>query len=307
MRVLVTGGAGFIGSRLVALIEKEADWQVTVFDNLTTGHISNLSGSTNLVVGDVRSKDEVESVVEDKDILFHFAALTSTQESLRDPISYIETNSIGTLNLLDAAVKGRIKKFVFASSSAVYGFVDNVTREDISYNPSNPYALSKVHAELSVQYYGGKGLKFTILRFFNVFGERQSADSEYASVIPVFIKKALKNEPLPIYGDGEQTRDFVYVEDVARASFLAASTGGIFNVGAEKEYSINQLAKMVIRLTDSHSKIVYKPAREGDDRRSIANIERIQKSLSWQPQNELEDNLQKVIEWYRIEGFKYEW
>jgi UDP-glucose 4-epimerase len=299
MRVLVTGGAGFIGSRLVDLIEKETDWQVTVFDNLSRGSRAYLSDKTELVVGDIRNREEVEAVIKGKEVVFHLAALISPVESIDNPALYIETNTLGTLNLLDAAVNNNVKKFVFASSAAVYGSVDDIVTEDRLYNPSNPYGMTKVDGELLVRYYRDRGVESTVLRFFNIYGERQVLSSGYAGVIPIFINKALKNETLTVFGDGEQTRDFIYIGDAVRAALSAVSASGVYNIGSGVEHSVNRLAEIILGLTGSKSRITHEPAGPGDNRRSLAGIEKARRELSWQPENMLEENLKKVIEWYK--------
>ncbi|HEY9205713.1 MAG TPA: SDR family oxidoreductase [Candidatus Methanoperedens sp.] len=308
MKCLVTGGAGFIGSHIIQHL-LESDHGILCLDNLDSSYDvatkkSNIASfledkNFEFVKGDIRDKELLKKVTNDIDFIFHEAALVSVAGSMKDPVKTIEVNTIGTLNVLIAALSCNVKKTIIASSAAVYG--DSPTlpkKESMTPAPKSPYAISKLDCEYAARiFYEQYGLKTTSLRYFNVYGPMQDPTSPYAAVIPVFIRKALRNENITIYGDGLQTRDFIYVKDVVRANELVMSRGdnNIFNVANGIAISINDLAKLIIELTDSRSKIVYAESRTGDIKHSIADITKIKK-LGFNPIYDLKDGLRDIIE-----------
>ncbi len=301
MNILVTGGAGFIGSHLVeALITLGHD--VTVLDNLTTGDQGNLGGGCELVVGDIRDPSCVDQCVRGKDAVFHLAAFTSVPESMERPADCRDVNVRGTHNLIESASRHNVKRFIFSSSSAVYPDVPDTPRsEDTPAQPKSPYAESKLEGESLLQWFHQRmGISYAGLRYFNVYGPRQDAQSDYAAVIPIFISASGKNEALTVYGDGSQTRDFVYVTDVVRANLAALESHvcGIFNVGTSKAVSVHSLAKTIIGLMGSRSDYTFVPPRPGDVLSSTSDITRISSILGWNPEWELIPGLEETIKWF---------
>ena len=281
MKVLITGGAGFIGSHLVEHFQGKAD--IYVLDNLRSGYRKNLDGlDCEFVEGSVTDRTLVRKAVKGVDYVFHLAAMVSVPESMIDPIECVEINTIGTLILLEESAKAGVKKLCFSSSAAVYG--DNPTvpkTEDMLPEPKSPYAATKLDGEYYCRIFHDEGRLNTVcMRYFNVFGPRQDRRSQYAAAVPIFIDRALKNEPLTVFGDGEQTRDFVYVKDVVAANvFLAehADLSGVYNVAYGKRMTVNELARKIIALTGSQSQIQYAAPRPGDVRHSLAGMEKLTK------------------------------
>lgn len=304
MKIVVSGGAGFIGSHIVEYwAEKNAD--VHIIDNLRSGfekNISKINGATLHKVS-ITNKKAVEEILENTQYVFHLAALISVPESLEKPDECIDINVKGLLNILDAAKKHKVKKVVHSSSAAIYGD-DPRLPKDVSMKPKpqTPYGITKLDGEYYLQmYYEQYGLPTTSLRYFNVFGPRQDPKSQYAAAIPIFVYKALKNEPITIYGDGEQTRDFVYVKDVVAANVLAATNEniiGVFNVANEKAITINDLAKLIIKTTNSKSEIVYQPTRPGDIKHSLASIKETRENLNFNPSHDLTSSLETTIKYF---------
>ena len=300
-KILVIGGAGFIGSHVVECL-MEHNCQVLVYDNLSTGKKGNLPEGARLVVADIMDVENLERKISEVDYVIHLAALTSVEESLHHPERYFEVNLLGTLNILKSSVRYKIKKVIYSSSSSVYGSVeDGPSHEGMHPNPSNPYGLTKLNGEDLLKLYNQMyGLSFVALRYYNVFGERQNFNSDYASVIPIFINRALRNQDLMIYGDGYQTRDFIYVKDVARANWLALKGGfGIYNVSTMKEHSILDLAHKILAFTGAENSITFEKPLLGDDRRALGNNKLIKRELGWGPQDVFDSNLRKVIDYYR--------
>ena len=261
-RVLVTGGAGFIGSHLVDEFLLQG-YSVRVIDNFTTGSKNNIKhvlGEVELIEGDIRDYHTVLKAVKNIDIIVHQAALPSVPRSVYDPITTNEVNVKGTLNLLWAAVEGSTEKFLFASSSSIYGdSVELPKHEKLCPNPLSPYAVSKLTAETYCKAFSNTyGLKTICLRYFNVFGPRQDPTSEYSAVIPKFIKLALENKPITIYGSGAQSRDFTYVDDMIRAFLIEGqdkkAIGQAINFGTGKDVSVNDIAKAIVRISQSKKK-----------------------------------------------------
>ncbi|WP_297500150.1 SDR family oxidoreductase [Thermococcus sp.] len=297
--VVVTGGAGFIGSHIARELVK--DNEVIVIDNLYTGKEENVPPGAKLVKADIRDYGSIAGLVSNADYVFHEAAQVSVVESIRDPVFTEEVNVIGTLNILKALLEGH-GKLIFASSAAVYGDNPNLPlKETERPKPLSPYGVTKATAEEYLRvYHELYGLSVVALRYFNVFGPRQSAN-QYAGVISIFINRALAGEPLVIFGDGKQTRDFIYVKDVVRANLLVAESrkanGRVFNVATGRQTSILELAMKVIEITGANTSIIFDKPRPGDIRHSVADIGEI-RGLGFEPEWSLEKGLKKTVEWY---------
>ena len=298
MKILVTGGAGFIGSHIVEYLVQRGD-NVIVLDNLSNGKMQNMSkvsDDINFVNGDVRDYNLVEQLVKDVDGVFHEAALVSVPESFKMQNEYFDVNVNGTENILKLAKEYGFK-IVYASSSSVYGNPKSVPiKEDDDRNPLNPYAKTKLEDELLAEKYSEMGVHVIGLRYFNIFGRRQS--KEYAGVIKLFLKKIQQNKAPIINGDGSQTRDFVYVEDVVKANILAMDSNikyKFLNVGTGYSISILDLANVCIEASGLSLKPVHGPQLPGDILDSKADLELIKKSLEWKPITKLEDWLVQVI------------
>ncbi|MBI1933359.1 MAG: NAD-dependent epimerase/dehydratase family protein [Ignavibacteriales bacterium] len=304
MKVVVTGGAGFIGSHIVEYWSNQ-NADVQVLDNLRSGFEKNLQGFKNVTFqkGSITDKNFVNKVLEKAKYVFHLAALISVPESLEKPDECLDINVKGLLNVLDAAKNHGIEKVVHSSSAAIYGD-DPRLPKDISMKPKpqTPYGITKLDGEYYLQmYFEQYGLPTTSLRYFNVFGPRQDPKSQYAAAIPIFVYKALKNEPITIFGDGEQTRDFVYVKDVVAANVLAATSKnvtGVFNVANENAITINDLAKLIIKTTNSKSEIIYLPTRPGDIKHSLASIKETRENLKFNPSHNLTSSLETTIKYF---------
>ena len=298
MKILVTGGAGFIGSHIVEYLVQRGN-NVIVLDNLSNGKMQNMSkvsDDINFVNGDVRDYNLVEQLVKDVDSVFHEAALVSVPESFKMQNEYFDVNVNGTENILKLAKEYGFK-IVYASSSSVYGNPKSVPiKEDDDRNPLNPYAKTKLEDELLAEKYSEMGVHVIGLRYFNIFGRRQS--KEYAGVIKLFLKKIQQNKAPIINGDGSQTRDFVYVEDVVKANILAMDSNikyKFLNVGTGFSISILDLANACIEASGLSLKPVHGPQLPGDILDSKADLELIKKSLEWKPITKLEDWLVQVI------------
>ena len=298
MKILVTGGAGFIGSHIAEYLVQRGD-NVTVLDNLSNGKIQNISkvsDDINFVNGDVRDYNLIEQLVKNVDGVFHEAALVSVPESFKMQNEYFDVNVNGTENILKLAKEYGFK-IVYASSSSVYGNPKSVPiKEDDDRNPLNPYAKTKLEDELLAEKYSEMGVHVIGLRYFNVFGRRQS--KEYAGVIKLFLEKIQQNKAPIINGDGSQTRDFVYVEDVVKANILAMDSNikyKFLNVGTGFSISILDLANVCIEASGLSLKPVHGPQLPGDILDSKADLELIKKSLEWKPITKLEDWLVQVI------------
>lgn len=297
--VVVTGGAGFIGSHIAWELIKDND--VVIIDNLYTGKEENVPPGAKLVKADIRDYEAIAELISNADYVFHEAAQVSVVESIRDPVFTEEVNVLGTLNIIKALLEGH-GKLIFASSAAVYGDNPNLPlKETERLRPLSPYGVTKATAEEYLRvFHELYGLPVVSLRYFNVFGPRQSAN-QYAGVISIFINRALKGEPLVIFGDGKQTRDFIYVKDVVKANLLVAESrkanGRVFNVATGEETTILELAMKIIEITGTTSSIVFDKPRPGDIRHSRADISEIRK-LGFEPEWSLEEGLKKTVEWY---------
>jgi len=301
-RVLVTGGAGFIGSHLVkALIDK---CSVVVLDNLCSGSLENLyrvveGGGIKFVRGDVRDKKAVRDAMNGVDAVVHLAALIDVEASVKNPFETHDVNVNGTLNVLDEAVKAGVKRFVFASSAAVYGDVNPMPlKEEYPPHPISPYAASKAAAEgYCLAFNRCLGLGTVILRYFNVYGPGQR-NSAYSGVIMRFLENAFRGEPLIVYGDGCQTRDFVYVDDVVEATVLAMEGDGLegetFNICTGKPTSVNELIEVVKTIAWKDLKVVYDKPRKGDIRNNYGDPSKAEKTLGFKAKTSLKEGIEKM-------------
>ena len=308
-KILVTGAAGFIGSNLVSRL-LEFDCKIFGIDNLSTGRMENLKESLNnpnfaLIEGDIRDLDLLRKEFQEIDIIFHEAALSSVPRSVEDPISTNEVNVNGTMNLLMLAKDLDVQKFIFASSSSVYGEKETLPKhEDMPLEPISPYGVSKLAAERYVySFYKVYGLKTVSLRYFNVYGPNQIA-SPYSGVISIFISRVLNNQSPIIFGDGKQTRDFTFVQDVVNVNFLAATEntaiGQVFNVGNGAQISILELGQKILELVGkSNLKIQFQPPRKGDVLHSLADIHRAKKLIKFNPKFNLQDGILETIKWFK--------
>jgi UDP-glucose 4-epimerase len=302
MRVLITGGAGFIGRHIAEHFHDRAE--VRVLDNLCCGLKSNLSGlECQLVVGSILDRDLVREVMKGVDFVFHLAAMVSVQESVRKPNDCAEINTVGTAIVLEEAARARVKKLIFSSSAAIYGDNPTIPKiESMPAEPKSPYAASKHEGERHCRSFTDEGRLATVsLRYFNVFGPYQDPGSEYAAAVPAFIEKAIGNEPITIFGDGRQTRDFIYVRDVVAAnSFFAlkSQATGIFNVACGRQITITDLALTIRKLTKSTSRINYGAERLGDVKHSLADVDKI-RTAGLRPVCDLAGGLRATIEFVR--------
>ena len=302
-RVLVTGGAGFIGSNLVeALLERGDD--VRVLDNFSTGSRRNLAalgGDVEVVEGDLRSYERVHTAVRGTEVVFHQGALGSVPRSVQDPLSSTAVNVEGTLNVLLAARDEGVRRVVAASSSSVYGDGGEFPRtETAAPNPISPYAVAKLAAErFCVSFARVYGMETVALRYFNVFGPRQDPMSQYAAVVPRFIAAIGAGRPVTIYGDGEQSRDFTYVANVVSANLLAAdapdAAGRVLNIAAGGSETVNELADTIGRLMERPVEKQYEPGRAGDVPASWADLRAAQEAIGYAPDVTFEEGLERTI------------
>ncbi len=302
-RILVTGGAGFIGSHLVDKLI-ELDHKVVVIDNLSNGRKENLNKKAKFYKVDVCSPKISEIFKKEKpEIVFHLAAQINVRKSVENPRKDAKINILGSLNILENCKKYKVEKLIFASTGgAIYGEAKEIpTKETYLENPVSPYGISKLTVERYLNfYYQTFNLPYLSLRFSNVYGPRQNSKSE-AGVIAIFIERMLKNQDCIIYGDGQQTRDFIYVKDVVNACLKAMETNkvGVYNIGTGKETSINEIFKRLKNLIGSTSKPIYEKEKPGDLRRSSLDITKAKKELKWQPKWSLEEGLKETIEWFK--------
>jgi UDP-glucose 4-epimerase len=302
MKILVTGGAGFIGSHIVESFQGRAT--VRVLDNLRTGYRRNLDGlSCEFIEGSILDRDAVDAAVAGCDYVFHLAAMISVPESMHKPRECVDLNTTGTLHVLEAAAAAGCKKLVLASSAAIYGDNPTVPKvETMVPEPRSPYAITKLDGEYYLDMFAREGrIETASLRFFNVFGPRQDPKSAYAAAVPIFIERALSGEPLRIFGDGEQTRDFIYVKDIVQALSFAAMTPGLsgtYNVGYGGRITINHLAGEILRLLGSSSPIEHGPERAGDVRHSLASADKL-RAAGWRPSHNLSEGLAATVAYFR--------
>jgi len=305
LRVLVTGGAGFIGSHLVRELVS-LGYEVRVLDNLSRGSLENLGealSEVELVLGDVRDPEVVARAISGVDAVVHLAALVDVEESIQLPELYTEVNLVGTLNLVKAS--RRVDSFVFSSSASVYGDPVKVPiPETHPLSPKSPYAASKAAAELYIKTYSNiYGFRYVILRLFNVYGPRQSRS--YSGVVVEFVRRALRGEPPIIYGDGEQTRDFIYVSDAVKAivAALRSKVSGVYNIGSGTPTKILDLAYMVLKVTGAENlRPEFGEVRPGDVKHSVADISKATRELGFKPTVSLEAGLRLLVDFYRRLG-----
>jgi nucleoside-diphosphate-sugar epimerase len=304
---LVTGGAGFIGSNLVrALLDR--GYSVRVLDNFSTGRHENLAAvkdQVDVMVGDLRDTDALFNAVLGIRHVFHLGALPSVIRSFKDPRATNKVNITGTLNLLLAAKEAGVESLVFSSSSSVYGDTPTLPKhEDMLPHPLSPYALSKLAGEHYARIFHEQyGLRTFALRYFNVFGPRQDPSSQYAAVIPLFINLLRQGQAPVIYGDGEQTRDFTYVDEVVKANLCCldapdAAAGGVYNVAWGQRISVNDLARKIADILGVPVAPEYAPERPGEVRDSQADPARARALLNWQPEVQLDEGLQRTVQWF---------
>ncbi|MFH0807437.1 MAG: SDR family oxidoreductase [Elusimicrobiota bacterium] len=313
MRYLVTGGAGFIGSNIVERLLKEGNF-VRVLDNFCSGKRENLSFAVGrglpavgfeLIDGDIRDKSACAKACEGIDYVLHQAALRSVPKSMVDPQSYNDVNINGTLFMLQAAAKAKVKRFVLASSSSVYGDTDKFPEEESAYPLLiSPYALSKLAGEYYCRIFSEFfNVETVCLRYFNVFGPRQALDDEYAVVIPKFIHCILRSEQPPIFGTGKQSRDFTYIENVVQANILAAATAGIkhdvFNVANGKDNTVLQLVEYLNKIIGKNIQPKLLPVRAGDVFRTCADITKIKTKLGFEPKVNFEEGLKRTVAYFK--------
>ncbi|HKC95674.1 MAG TPA: NAD-dependent epimerase/dehydratase family protein [Nitrospira sp.] len=303
MKVLVTGGAGFIGSHLVDRLVQEGH-EVIIVDNLVTGKRRNINRAARFYKLDVQSW-RLERVFRNErpNVVMHLAAQMDVRKSVEDPMFDAQVNILGTLNVLQQAVKHGVRKVVFSSSGgAIYGEQETYPApESHVTKPMSPYGLSKLCGEQYLSYYQRiSGIQVVSLRYANVYGPRQDPEGE-AGVVAIFIQKMLNNEQAVINGNGRQTRDFVFVEDVVEANLavMGQDTQGTYNVGTGVETSINDLFRILIQHTGSTCKEVHGPAKKGEQARSVIDSTRLRHELSWDPKADLSDGLKKTVEYFR--------
>lgn len=309
-RILVTGGAGFIGYHIARRLLREGK-TIRIVDNLSTGgegRIENLRASTEFLLGDLADPAVSERAVEGIDCVIHQAAVPSVQRSIQDPLGSNRANVTATLNLLESCRKHKIRRLVYAASSSAYGDTEVLPkRETMAPTPLSPYALQKLVGEQYCQLYNRLfGLETVSLRYFNVFGPSQDPHSEYSAVIPKFITRLLAGQPLLVYGDGEQSRDFTYVENVVQANVLALQAanapGRVFNVGCGGRITLNQLICFLEEILAVKAVVEHLNSRPGDVRHSLADIKLARTILGYEPRVMVKEGLQRTIEWYRENG-----
>ena len=300
-KVLVTGGAGFIGSHIVEELQGKA--QIVVLDNLRSGYRHNLDGfDVEFIEGDIRDRAAVKRAMRGVDHVFHLAALVSVPESMEKIAECIDINAQGFINVLEEAQAAGVEKLCFSTSAAIYGDNPIVPKVETMFpEPKSPYAVTKLDGE----YYAGmftreRGLPCACLRYFNVFGPRQDPKGAYAAAVPIFITRALAGGEVTIYGDGGQTRDFIYVKDVVAANlfFAESNATGVFNIARGGRITINDLAETIVRLTGSQSRIVHLPERAGDVRHSMACVDKAAQA-GYRAGHTFDEGLAETIAFYR--------
>lgn len=306
-RYLITGGAGFIGSNICRKLVQDGCF-VRVLDNLLTGKKKNLEGfldKIDFVEADMGDMDVARSAMKDIDVVLHQGAIPSVPRSVADPATTHRHCVDATFTLLLAARESKVKRFVYAASSSAYGDTPTLPKvESMPTNPLSPYAAAKLFGEYYCSVFSKVyGLETIALRYFNVFGPYQDPTSQYAAAIPAFVTKILKNESPVVYGDGEQTRDFTYIDNVVHANLLAANaksvSGQVVNIACGQRITVNQIIAIINQILGKNVPIQYKPTRPGDVKHSLASIEQAKKVIGYEPVVLFEQGLQKAIQWYR--------
>ena len=304
MKILVTGGAGFIGSHLTDKLIENGHC-VVVIDNLSTGKKENFNPKAKFYKIDIRSPKIFQIFKNERpEIVFHFAAQADVRKSVQNPIKDAKINILGTLNVLENCKRIKVKKFIFPSSVGIYGeskILSASVKENNSLNPISPYPITKLTIEKYLHYYQSQGLDFVSLRYSNVYGPRQSSESE-GGVVAIFIKKILEGRKPIIFGDGNQTRDFLYVHDAVNAAILSlkASPGSIYNVGTNREITINSLLRLLFDILNKKKvKPIFQPLRQGEIRNSRVDFSKIKRDLGWEPGCTLKEGLNKTIKWFK--------
>ena len=309
-KILITGGMGFIGSHIADLALSQG-YEVLLLDNGSTGRQANiipaLSKGAKLIPGDILDREFLVDACQGVQSVFHLAARISVAESMEKPVDYIRTNAEGSINILEACRQRGVKNIVLSSSAAIYGDDPVVPKiESMMPEPKSPYAITKLDGEYYFKMYRQEhGINAIALRYFNVFGERQDPKSAYAAAVPIFIHKALKGEDISIFGDGTQTRDFIYVRDIAAANLLAAekganiNSGHVFNVCWGSKISINNLAQTIIDITGSRSKIIHLAERPGDIKHSMGSNQKIIQELGFSASSNLQQGLERTIAYFQ--------
>lgn len=303
-KYLVTGGAGFIGSHIVKRLVHEGG-QVRVVDNLATGQVCRLSAvrsAIQFIEGDLAEEMMAREAVEGVDFVLHQAAVPSVQRSVADPVMTNRANVTATVNLLEACRNAKVRRVVFAASSSAYGDTEILPKhEDMAPNPLSPYALQKFVGERYCKlYHELYDLETVSLRYFNVFGPAQDPHSEYSAVIPKFVTCLLANQPITIHGDGEQSRDFTYIDNVVEANLLALKSpnaaGKMCNIGCGERITLNQLVRLIEKQLGVTAKVTYAPPKPGDVRHSLADISQAKTILGYEPKIMIEEGLKGTIE-----------
>lgn len=303
LKALVTGGSGFIGSNLVRLL-LEKGWKVRILDDFSTGNRTNINGlDIEIIEGDICDIEAAKMACVGIDVVFHLAASVGRQRSIDNPQLDSTINLIGTINVLEAMRVNNVKRIVYSSSAAIFGELMTPTiDEDHPQNADSPYGVSKLAAEKMILAYSGiYDIQGICLRYFNIYGVNQRFDT-YGNVIPIFAKRIFSSEKVIIYGDGEQTRDFVNVKDVAKANFLAATKAkdtGVFNLGSGDSITINKLAKMMQKISGVKADIQYAPKRSADVLHCKAQTSKVRRLLGFTAAVSLEDGLKEYLEWFK--------
>ena len=301
-KVLVTGGAGFIGSNLVRKLLLDNN-EVVVLDNLSSGFLDNFNylKDVKFINGDIRNLKDVKDAIDGVEVVFHLAASVGNKRSIDFPILDSEINILGTINILDQCVKNGVRKIITSSSAGIYGELKTIPiKEDHSIEPDSPYGCSKLCTEkMSLSYSKLYDLESICLRYFNVYGPNQRFDA-YGNVIPIFVYKMLQKEPLIVFGDGNQTRDFIHVDDVVQANINSANSRGIsgaFNIASGQRVSINQLISLISANYDKDIIIDYLNSRPGDVLHSLADISQARKYINFNPLVSLEKGISEYVNW----------
>ena len=302
---LITGGAGFIGANLTQAVLQRGE-KARVLDNLSTGKLPNLEGlkgDIEFIEGDICDLDAVKKAAKGVDYVLHQAALPSVPRAIKDPIASNRVNVEGTLNVLIAARDAQVKKFVMASSSSVYGNTPKMPKEEIMMPaPMSPYATAKLAAErYAMNFANLYGLPTIALRYFNVFGPKQDPNSQYSAVIPIFIKALLYHRPLVIHGDGDQSRDFTFVENVVEGNLKACEAevkGEFMNMACGSRYTLNEMVALLEKYTGKKANKIFQDSRPGDVKHSHASIEKASRLINFQPKISFEEGLRKTVAWY---------